>query len=131
MARSAVPIRPRCTACQRPEIAPARTHTQVGRKLTIQVQNQALKDGLKNWKPGDKVIAEVTGPKNNEVLQDLRPQTLGIGRRERFIVALTAAFGLLAFTYIASSKTCAGCSSSAKITGTAIRRHKSRCGSAL
>src|ERR1700722_9660662 len=46
--------------------------------MAIQVQGQSLKDSMKNWKPGDRVIAGVTdlqGGSTTLILQDLKPQT--------------------------------------------------------
>src|ERR1022692_3987994 len=47
--------------------------------MAIQVQGQALKDSMKNWKPGDRVVAGITeaqaGAATILTLQDLKTQT--------------------------------------------------------
>ena len=62
--------------------APATAVTAV----EIQVQGQALKDGLTNWKAGDQIIATVAVSKSGttelNTLQDIQPQLMQVGSWE-------------------------------------------------
>ncbi len=53
-----------------------------GDAIQIEVQGQALKDGLTKWKPGDRIIATVAVSKNGAAevttLRDIQPQVLEV-----------------------------------------------------